>query len=207
MLLILLNRVEEGIRVIFDTRYINLSNQLRLLSTLVQEMAWRQIGTMPFLGSMLICDRVEHNEQISVNYFALFSHFHRQKYHFIRHIYIFSITKFLRCFWVRRPTRILCTVVSTSWPKLSVLTDALCMFLWSSLVSVLLVRPKLSVTKPDVHSTTSAVCLPKLSVYTRISAASRKLKLSMWTYCCTHYEVLFSKKLRNILKLSACCVN
>jgi len=39
------------------------------------EMVWHQIGAMPFLGSMLNYDRLEHNEQISVKYFALFAHF------------------------------------------------------------------------------------------------------------------------------------
>ena len=34
---------------------------------------------MPFLAAMLISNRLEHEEQLSVKYFALFAHFHHQK--------------------------------------------------------------------------------------------------------------------------------
>ena len=39
-----------------------------------QEMAWRQIGAVPFLAEMLISNRLEHEEQLSVKYFVLFAH-------------------------------------------------------------------------------------------------------------------------------------
>ena len=56
------------------------------MSTLLQEMAWRQIGARPFLVTMVIYYRLEHEEQLSVKYFALFAHLHDQKYNFIQHI-------------------------------------------------------------------------------------------------------------------------
>ena len=34
---------------------------------------------MPFLAAMLISPRLEHEEQLSVKYFALFAHFHHKK--------------------------------------------------------------------------------------------------------------------------------
>ena len=51
-------------------------------------MAWRQIGAMPFLGAMLISNKLEREEQLSVQYVALFAHFHCQKVKFIRHIFL-----------------------------------------------------------------------------------------------------------------------
>jgi len=51
-------------------------------------MAWRQIGAMPFLAAMLISNRLEHEEQLSVKYFALFAPFHHQICNFIRHIFL-----------------------------------------------------------------------------------------------------------------------
>jgi len=59
-------------------------------------MAWRQIGAMPFLAAMLISNRLEHEEQLSVNYFALFAYIHHQKCNFIQHI--FWNLKFLEMF-------------------------------------------------------------------------------------------------------------
>jgi len=50
-------------------------------------MAWHQIGAMPFLAAMLISNRLEHEEQVSVKYFALFAHFHLEKFNFVRHIF------------------------------------------------------------------------------------------------------------------------
>jgi len=57
------------------------------LSTLPQEKAWCQIGAIPFLGVMLISNTLEHEEQLSVKYFALFEHFHFKKCNLIRHIF------------------------------------------------------------------------------------------------------------------------
>jgi len=48
----------------------------RSLSTLLQEMTWRQIGAKPFLEAMLILDRLQPYEQTSVKYFSKFMHFH-----------------------------------------------------------------------------------------------------------------------------------
>ena len=45
---------------------------------------------MPFLVAMMFYNRLEHEEQLSVKYFALFAHFHHQKYNFIRHIFLES---------------------------------------------------------------------------------------------------------------------
>jgi len=42
---------------------------------LLQEMAWCQIGAKPFLEPKLINHGLEHNQPISVKYFALFAHF------------------------------------------------------------------------------------------------------------------------------------
>jgi len=46
------------------------------MSSLLQEMALRQIGTKPFLEPMLINHGLEHKKHISVKHFAGFSHFH-----------------------------------------------------------------------------------------------------------------------------------
>ena len=45
-------------------------------SSLLQEMAWCQVGAMLFLEPMLINHGLEHNEHISIKYFAGFAHFH-----------------------------------------------------------------------------------------------------------------------------------
>ena len=50
-------------------------------------MACHQICAMPFLAAMLISNRLEHEEQLSIKYFALFAHFHRQKFKCIRNIF------------------------------------------------------------------------------------------------------------------------
>jgi len=64
--------------------------QHRLLSSLLQEMARRQIDAMPFLISMLINHGLEYNEQISVKYFVGFAYFpsHKMQLYF---------TYFLEC--------------------------------------------------------------------------------------------------------------
>jgi len=50
-------------------------------------MALRQIGALPFLEPMLIYHGLEHNEQISVKYFARFAYFPSQKCYFIQRIF------------------------------------------------------------------------------------------------------------------------
>jgi len=59
-------------------------------------MALRRIGAMLFLEPMLIYHRLEHNEQLSVKYFAGFRHFPCHKNATLFNIF-WGITKYCRC--------------------------------------------------------------------------------------------------------------
>jgi len=61
--------------------------QHRFVSSLLQEMAWRQIGAKTFPERMLINHGLEHIEQISVKHIAGFAHFHCQKFNLSRRLF------------------------------------------------------------------------------------------------------------------------